>query len=431
MLTDAEINNELECLEGVNTMEYMVENLMKKIDENKSTDTESSLTSKPATSQTMTNFNTDSQSGRHGYQNSLTENIEKLKKVFWQLLMQSKVEIIIVLQDLDELKNKKMQELEEIMEIKENKEKAMIELDTVKKDIEKQRAVLASFTSYANDQARRRDSTPSPQAQVTPISYPSRPGIPLQMRPGFIQNQTAAIVLPDLINHETSGAEAGSQPSQGRMIMSNSGQLYGARHRPGVPGLPLPPTMQGQQVSPHHVQAQMLQRVQQTQQTPSQFQNTNIHHFLPHHDPRHPQYPQHLVPQSSPMSRVPRSSPVAIAPMPISQTQTSISMPRTISIPEARRPSTGSTPDSQVAMIRPKAFCRETSQEQQQPSADVRGVPPSAPVSDLRRSEVAIKGSAGGHVGQNSLNTHSRSHHMTSTTSANIPLHARPAFFAK
>ena len=428
VLPDADINNELECVEGVNTMEYMVENLMKKIDENKSTGTELSLTSKPATSQTMTNFNSDSQSGRHGYQNSLTENIEKLKKVFWQLLMQNQVEIIIVLQDLDDLKNKKMQELEEIMEIKENKEKAMIELDTVKKDIEKQRAVLASFTSYANDQARRRDSTPSPQAQVTPISYPSRPGIPLQMRPGLPQNQTASIVLPDLINHETSGAEAGSQPSQGRMIMSHSGQLYGARHRPGVPGLPLPPTMQGQQVSPHHVQAQMLQRVQQT---PSQFQNTNIHHFLPHHDPRHPQYPQHLVPQSSPMSRVPRSSPVAIAPMPISQTQTSISMPRTISIPEARRPSTGSTPDSQVAMIRPKAFCRETSQEQQQPSSDVRGVPPSAPVSDLRRSEVAHRGSAGGHVGQTSLNTHSRSHHMTSTTSANIPLHARPAFFAK
>ena len=329
-----------------------------------------------------------------------------------------------MLQDLDELKNKKMQELEEIMEIKENKEKAMIELDNVKKDIEKQRAILASFTSYANDQARRRDSTPSPQAQVTPASYPSRPGIPLQMRPGLPQSQTASIVLPDLINHETSGAEAGSQPSQGRMIMSNNGQMYGARLRPGAPGLPLPPSM-------HHVQAQMLQRVQQTPSHSSQFQNTNIHHFLSHHDPRHPQHPQHLVPQSSPISRVQRSSPVAIGPIPISQTQTSISMPRTISIPEARRPSTGSTPDSQVAMIRPKAFCRETSQEQQQPSSDVRGQPPSAPVSDLRRSEVAIRGSAGGHVCPTSLNTHSRSHHMTSTSSANIPLHARPAFFAK
>ena len=311
------------------------------------------------------------------------------------------------------------------MEIKENKEKAMIELDNVKKDIEKQRAILASFTSYANDQARRRDSTPSPQAQVTPVSYPSRPGIPLQMRAGLPQSQTSSIVLPDLINHETSGAEAGSQPSQGRMIMSN---MYGARHRPGAPGLPLPPTMQGHQVSPHHVQAQMLQRVQQT---PSQFQNTNIHHFLPHHDPRHPQYPQHLVPPSSPMSRVQRSSPVTIAPIPISQTQTSISMPRTISIPEARRPSTGSTPESQVAMIRPKAFCRETSQEQQQPSSDVRAQPPFAPVSDLRRSEVANRGSAGGLVGPTSLNNQSRSHLMTSTSSANIPLHARPAFFAK
>ena len=84
MLTDAEISNELECVEGVNTMEYMVENLMKKIDDNKdkNTGTELSLTSMPATSQIMTNSNSDSQCGRHGYQNSLTENIEKLKKVF-------------------------------------------------------------------------------------------------------------------------------------------------------------------------------------------------------------------------------------------------------------------------------------------------------------------------------------------------------------
>ena len=313
------------------------------------------------------------------------------------------------------------------MEIKENKEKAMIELDNVKKDIEKQRAILASFTCYANDQARRRDSTPSPQAQVTPASYPSRPGLPPQMRPGLSQSQTASMVLPDLINHETSGAEAGSHPSKGRMIMPHNGQLYGARHRPGAPGLPLPPSVQVHSVSPHHVQGQMLQRVQQT---PTQFQNTNIHHFLPHNDPRHPQYPQHMVPQSGPMSRVQRSSPMAIAPMPISQTQTSISMPRSTSIPEVRRPSTGSTPDSHVAMIRPKAFCRETSHELQQPSSDVRAQPPPASVNDKRRSEVATRGSTGGHVEPTSQPPgHSRIH--PSTSGANIPLHARPAYFSK
>ena len=335
-----------------------------------------------------------------------------------------------------------MQELEEIMEIKENKEKAMIELDNVKKDIEKQRAILASFTSYANDQTRRRDSTPSPQAQVTSASYPSRPGLPLQMRPGLPHSQTASMVLPDLINHEThetSAAEAGSHPSQGRMIMPHNGQLYGARHRPGAPGLPLPPSVQVHsvsphhvQVSPHHVQAQMLQRAQQT---PTQFQNTNIHHFLPHHDPRHPQYPQHMVPQSSPMPRVQKSSPVTIAPTPISQTQTSNSMPRSIAIPEVRRPSTGSTPDSQVAMIRPKAFCRETSHELQQPSSDVRSQQPPACVTDKRRSEVATRGSTGGHGGHGGPTSqppsHSRIQPSTSTSNANIPLHARPAYFSK
>ena len=256
------------------------------------------------------------------------------------------------------------------MEIKENKEKAMIELDNVKKDIEKQRAILASFTSYANDQTRRRDSTPSPQAQVTPASYPSRPGLPLQMRPGLPHSQTASMVLPDLINHEThetSAAEAGSHPSQGRMIMPHNGQLYGARHRPGAPGLPLPPSVQVHSVSPHHVQAQMLQRAQQT---PTQFQNTNIYHFPPHHDQRRT---QHMVNHSShiPMPSVQRSSPVAIAPKHISQNQTSIRTPRSISFPEVRRQSTGST----------EAFCREISHELQQPSSDVR-----ACVTDKRRS---------------------------------------------
>ena len=323
-----------------------------------------------------------------------------------------------------------MHELEEIMEIKENKEKAMIELDNVKRDLEKQKAILASFTSYTHDQARRRDSTPSPQAQVTHAGYPSRPGLPLQMRPGMPPSQTGSIVLPDLINHETSRAEAGSQPSPSRMIMpySGNGQLYGARHRPGAPGLPLPPTMQANQVSPHHAQAQMLHRVQQT---PTQFQNTNIQHFFPHHDPRHQQYPQHMVPQSSPMSRVQRSSPVTMAPIQIPQTQTSISVPRTISMSDIRRPSTGSTPESQVAMIRPKAFCRETSHEQQQPSSEIRVQQPSGPVTDLRRSDVATRVSTGGHIGPTSISNHSRSHHSTSTNSANIPLHARPAYFSK
>ena len=94
MLTEAEISNELESVEGVNTMEYMVENLMKKIDENKDKHAEFNLspnvgtptvninsTSKPASS--LTNSTLDSQSGNHMYQNSLTENIEKLKKVYY------------------------------------------------------------------------------------------------------------------------------------------------------------------------------------------------------------------------------------------------------------------------------------------------------------------------------------------------------------
>ena len=92
VLTEAEINNELESVEGVNTMEYMVENLMKKIDENKEKHAEFNLnptvgtptvdinsTPKPAPSQT--NCISDSQSGNQKYKNSLTENIEKLKKV--------------------------------------------------------------------------------------------------------------------------------------------------------------------------------------------------------------------------------------------------------------------------------------------------------------------------------------------------------------
>ena len=295
------------------------------------------------------------------------------------------------------------------MEIKKNKEKVMIELDTVKKDMEKQKVILASLTFYSN----------------------------VLTRPGLPPSQTASMVLPDLINHEThetSAAEAGSHPSQGRMIMPHNGQLYGARHRPGAPGLPLPPSVQVHSVSPHHVQAQMLQRAQQT---PTQFQNTNIHHFLPHHDPRHPQYPQHMVPQSSPMPRVQKSSPVTIAPTPISQTQTSNSMPRSIAIPEVRRPSTGSTPDSQVAMIRPKAFCRETSNELQQPSSDVRSQQPPACVTDKRRSEVATRGSTGGHGGHGGPTSQPPSHSRiqpstsTSTSNANIPLHARPAYFSK
>ena len=164
----------------------------------------------------------------------------------------------------------------------------MIELDTVKKDMEKQKVILASLTFYAN----------------------------VLTRPGLPPSQTASMVLPDLINHEThetSAAEAGSHPSQGRMIMPPNGQLYEARHRPGAPSMQVHP------VSPHHVQAQINQRVQQT---PAQFQNSNIYHFPPHHDQRRT---QHMVNHSSPipMPSVQRSSPVTIAPTPISQTQTS------------------------------------------------------------------------------------------------------------
>ena len=219
------------------------------------------------------------------------------------------------------------------MEIKKNKEKVMIELDTVKKDMEKQKVILASLTFYSN----------------------------VLTRPGLPPSQTASMVLPDLINHETSGAEAGSHSSQGRMIMPPNGQLYEARHRPGAPSMQVHP------VSPHHVQAQINQRVQQT---PAQFQNTNIYHFPPHHDQRRT---QHMVNHSShiPMPSVQRSSPVAIAPKHISQNQTSIRTPRSISFPEVRRQSTGST----------EAFYREISHELQQPSSDVR-----ACVTDKRRS---------------------------------------------
>ena len=85
----------MDPVEGVNTMEYMVENLMKKIDENKDKHTGNevspsvgipvatmSSTSTPASSQILSNSNfACSQSGDHRYQDSLTENIEKLKKV--------------------------------------------------------------------------------------------------------------------------------------------------------------------------------------------------------------------------------------------------------------------------------------------------------------------------------------------------------------
>ena len=93
--TDVEVSSEADPVEGVNTMEYMVENLMKKIDENKDKNTGNevspsvgipvatmSSTSMPASSQILSNSNSAcSQSGDHRYQDSLTENIEKLKKV--------------------------------------------------------------------------------------------------------------------------------------------------------------------------------------------------------------------------------------------------------------------------------------------------------------------------------------------------------------
>ena len=95
MLTEVEGSSDVDPVEGVNTMEYMVENLMKKIDENKDKHTGHdvspasgipvatlSSTSKPASSQIQPNSNcAGSQSGDHRYQDSLTENIEKLKKV--------------------------------------------------------------------------------------------------------------------------------------------------------------------------------------------------------------------------------------------------------------------------------------------------------------------------------------------------------------
>ena len=305
------------------------------------------------------------------------------------------------------------------MEIKEKKEKAMIELDNVKKDIEKQRAILASFTSFANDQARKKDSTPSPHAQLTSPPFPSRSRGPVHMRPGAPAGHAAStsMVLPDLINHESSGTEAGYQPGPGRMMMSHNEPMYGSRHRPGAPGLPLPPTMQG-----HHVQTQMLHRAQH----PHQFQNTNIHHFLPHQDPRHL---QHVVPRSSPHNRVPRSSPIAIAPAPaaLAQTQTSASV--ATSIPEVRRPSTGSTPESQVAIIRPRAFCREISQDHQQPPAlalEVMGQQPPVSIADLRRPEVASRGPPGGQISPASNNRG-----QPGPSSTNIPLHARPAYYNK
>ena len=97
VFTETEIRSE--SAEGVNTMEYMVENLMKKIDENKDRHScseisvtmetpivTSSSNLKPVSSQTWTNSYSSPQSGDNRYQNSLAENIEKLKKVHNQLL---------------------------------------------------------------------------------------------------------------------------------------------------------------------------------------------------------------------------------------------------------------------------------------------------------------------------------------------------------
>lgn len=94
VLSEADIINVLGWDEGIDTMEYMVEYLMKPIDK-KDEHTELNLnptegipsfdissTSKPDSSRILTNYISDSQCGIHRYQNSLTKDIEKLKKVF-------------------------------------------------------------------------------------------------------------------------------------------------------------------------------------------------------------------------------------------------------------------------------------------------------------------------------------------------------------
>ena len=96
VLSEADIINVLGWDEEIDIMEYMVEYLMKPIDK-KDEHTELNLnlnptegipsfdissTSKPDSSRILTNSISDSQCGIHRYQNSLTKDIEKLKKVF-------------------------------------------------------------------------------------------------------------------------------------------------------------------------------------------------------------------------------------------------------------------------------------------------------------------------------------------------------------
>ena len=103
------------------------------------------------------------------------------------------------LQDIEDLKNKKIKEVEDLLDIKSRKEQSMKDLESLKSEIIKHKALIESVRKIRLKEAQRSSAqkerelhNPSPSKTVSPIPVHRSSQSPL------ITNKH----LPDLVNHE-------------------------------------------------------------------------------------------------------------------------------------------------------------------------------------------------------------------------------------
>ena len=144
-------------------MEYMFDNLMKKIDSNPANRGQAAALLQPAppASSVCTLATSSASAGTvalHPEAGSLhtpstLESREHsiIRQVDETYLTENTVLVMRLKKDIDELKNKKIVEMEELLELKSKKEEARAELEAIKTDIAKHQTFFSSLKQF-NDQ---------------------------------------------------------------------------------------------------------------------------------------------------------------------------------------------------------------------------------------------------------------------------------------
>ena len=240
-------------VEVIDPMEYMFDNLMKKIDSNPANRGQAVALLQPAppASGVCTLAASSASAGTvaalHPEAGSLhtPSSLESrehsiIRQVDETYLTENTVLVMRLKKDIDELKNKKIVEMEELLELKSKKEEARAELEAIKTDIAKHQTFFSSLKQF-NDQTaaeeREREaaatsasvSAASPRVLLPPASDPSRIQI-IQPRAASTSSTSTSAQpqLPDLVNHDGQprpavGAKTQSHPQPAQLVAASAG----------------------------------------------------------------------------------------------------------------------------------------------------------------------------------------------------------------